>query len=67
MLSAIGDLNRTGSKKIMSENAPTYHIRVKGILTPTMVGWLENITVIPTEPTLDRYSVPSTGLEKTLP
>ena len=34
----------------MSENATTYRIRVKGILTPSMVGWLENIIVEPHEP-----------------
>jgi hypothetical protein len=34
----------------MDKNVTTYRVRVKGILTPTMVGWLENITIIPREP-----------------
>ena len=34
----------------MNERENKYCIRVKGILNPMMVGWLENITIIPSEP-----------------
>ena len=27
----------------------TYHIRIKGVLKPSLVNWLENITVTPQE------------------
>lgn len=34
----------------MDEGGTTYRIRVKGILNPSLVGWLTNITMKPLEP-----------------